>query len=653
MRQEKKNVTGLCAGKERGFSFLELLLVVGVMAGVSLGVARIAQDWEKKAENAKVAKNVATVHEAASAYVQSNFLNIWQNGFGENGTDLSTAVDFNGDGTIDDLDVCCVGASMELPLDPIAGSSMFLKDATGVLPVDFPGTNLFGHGMTVFLRDAGMVSGKRTIEVITVTFADATTPDAKEVSEMREIDVARIIGIKAGVIPERVDMVVSGTEEKIRGVLGGWETGESELAALFTASGHGSMVSPPAAGGTRAGSFLIVYQQVSYQEDVRDDVLYRVSIPGHPELNRMETNLDMTGRKISGVEYLVADNMQVQGNLELLAGDRSVGNTDDGAFVVGGNLRVEADESHINETTRYTDPADAIVDPSTGEVVDDRCKFQGGWRDGGIGNATLDPAAVGPCVVSGGVLTSRGAVVLDSFDAGGADLFAKALSSSGGISVSGSATASSLGLATLGSVGTINTNTYISFGSSAGPTLTVTGASNSNPAILTVPSHGFTTGDQVFLAGFADPWGSALAALGIDVASVTVIDGNTIALNGVDSSLFGAFVFGNLMSGGGNLYADNASVNNLNTGTMLVNAMTANTVMGDASTRIVTDAMQAGATLVVGGASASTASISGSIGTMTSCTAPVWMFSPYDVLVSAGVSSWSCMPGTYITIVRQ
>lgn len=563
MERKKKITDGMCARKESGFSFLELLLVVGLMAGVSLGVARIAQDWQKKSENTKVARNVTTVHEAASAYVRANFLNIWQNGFGENGTDLSTAVDFNGDGTIDDLDVCCVGASMELPLDPISGSSMFLKDATGVLPLDFPGTNSFGHGMTVFLRDAGMVSGKRTIEVITVTFADATTPDAKEISEMREIDTARIIGFRAGVIPERVDMVVSGAEEKIRGALGGWEIGESELATLFSANGHGSMVSPPAAGGTRAGSFLIVYQQVSYQEDVRDDVLYRVSIPGHPELNRMEANLDMEGRKISGVEYLVADNMQIQGNLTLLAGDRSVGNTDDGAFVIGGNLRVESDESHINETTRYVDPSDAIVDPATGEVVDDRCKFQGGWRDGGIGNAALDPAAVGPCVVTGGVLTSRESVVVDSFDAGGADLFARALSSSGGISVQGGAMVSNLSLTSLGSVDAVNTNTYTSL-----------------------------TGD---------------------------------------------------------LYTDNASVNNLNSGSLVANTMIANTVTGSAGTSITADTMQSG-NLAVNSASATTASISGSIGTLTSCYAPVSMLNPYDVLVAAGVSSWSCMPGTSILL---
>lgn len=390
-----------------------------------------------------LARRVTLVHDLSSSYVESNFIDIWQAGFGENGNDPATATDFNGDGTIDQNDICCVGAILELPIDEKPPNPRFLKDASGALAATFPRTTFMGHGITTFLRDAGIVGGKRTIELITVTFADATTPDSKPVDEIRAIEISRILGPRGGVIPERLDLSAPGPADLLRSAYGSWNLPASDLAALFTANGYGSMLSPPAGGGTRDGSFLILYEPVSYQDELKEDVLYKVSVPGRPELNRMEANLDMNQQAIRRIEYLDADNLRATGDVVLAEGDRQSGvpTTAGNAFVVGGHMRIESSESHVSATTRYTNPADAILDPVTGVVINDRCKLQGGWRDETGGSAAIDPVAAGPCNVEGGVLTIKGNAILDRLEANGASLSADAVSTPGGLTVSGNAIA--------------------------------------------------------------------------------------------------------------------------------------------------------------------------------------------------------------------
>jgi len=554
--------------QESGFSLLEMLLVVMISAVVVTGGTKIASDWQDQAENAKAAAELMTVQQAAKAYVEASFMDIWQNQFGENGTDLSSITDFNGDGVIDENDLCCVGTAIELPIDQKTGNPHYLKSTVGGLPADFPSTNIFGQSMTVLLRDAGIVGGKKTIEIFTITTPPDSAAEARTLPETKAREVARLIGSKGGVLPERINLSPPTPGEEITSFYGAWKVGTDALAMLFSTSGYGSLLAPAASGGSRTGSYPIVYDTLPYQNDIRDDVLYKVSIPGQPELNRMETNLDMSGHEISNTSYLVADNVQVAQNFILEEGDRQAGITSMSgeSMLVNGYIRIESGNTHISATTKYINAADAVLDPITGTIVDDRCKFQGGWRSGGGGLATIDPVAVGPCAVDGGVLTIAGNLDIDELIPNDATLYAQTLSTP---------------------EVTVFADAYAFIGDIT--TLESSGALSIQTNTLTLPESDLTVTGE---------------------ATVT-----TLSTTSITADTFETWTAN--MAGP------------LTTGTLAVNSATAQTV------------------------AAATANIGGSIGTLTSCTAPISVLTPQDILASQGLSTWSCLPGTSLTIKNE
>ncbi len=71
----------------------------------------------------------------------------------------------------------------------------------------------------------------------------------------------------------------------------------------------------------------------------------------------------------------------------------------------------------------------------------------------------------------------------------------------------------------------------------------ITGASNSNPAILTVPGHGYITGTKIYVNG-----AQGITQLNGLYYSITVVDSNHISLNGVDATGFGVWTSGGFTS---------------------------------------------------------------------------------------------------------
>lgn len=67
----------------------------------------------------------------------------------------------------------------------------------------------------------------------------------------------------------------------------------------------------------------------------------------------------------------------------------------------------------------------------------------------------------------------------------------------------------------------------------------ITGATQANPCLLTVTSHGRATGDQVMITSVA-----GMEELNGKIFTITVVDADTISLDGVDSSAFAAYTSG-------------------------------------------------------------------------------------------------------------
>ena len=68
---------------------------------------------------------------------------------------------------------------------------------------------------------------------------------------------------------------------------------------------------------------------------------------------------------------------------------------------------------------------------------------------------------------------------------------------------------------------------------------TITAATQANPCVITVAAHGRTTGDKVSITGVV-----GMTQLNNTVPTVTVVDPNTLSLNGVDSTAYTAYASG-------------------------------------------------------------------------------------------------------------
>jgi hypothetical protein len=75
-------------------------------------------------------------------------------------------------------------------------------------------------------------------------------------------------------------------------------------------------------------------------------------------------------------------------------------------------------------------------------------------------------------------------------------------------------------------------------------TKTITAATQTNPVTLTIAAHGYTTGTVAMTSAV-----TGMTQIASRLFTITVVDANTISLNGTDGTAFGAFTAGTLTTG--------------------------------------------------------------------------------------------------------
>jgi hypothetical protein len=73
---------------------------------------------------------------------------------------------------------------------------------------------------------------------------------------------------------------------------------------------------------------------------------------------------------------------------------------------------------------------------------------------------------------------------------------------------------------------------------------TITAATQTNPVTLTIAAHGYTTGTVAMTSGV-----TGMTQIANRLFTITVVDADTISLDGTDGTAFGAFTAGTLTTG--------------------------------------------------------------------------------------------------------
>lgn len=176
---------------------------------------------------------------------------------------------------------------------------------TNYLPAGFTDTNAFGQTFVVLARRVGT----NQLESIVLTTGGQT------IDEMGTREIAENLGAPGGFVPVTNTGIV-------QGVRGGWS---------LTLSNYGVN---PGAGHTASALFL-------QDGTLANDYLYRNAIAGKPELNRMNTALNMGGNDLNNAANITASGTaSISGDVNAGRNVNASGNVNlNGTVTARGDLR--------------------------------------------------------------------------------------------------------------------------------------------------------------------------------------------------------------------------------------------------------------------------------------------------------------------------
>lgn len=327
-----------------GFSLLELLLVIVVMALLMTGAIQIFNDWIEKSTNRTAVRQMLMVQNAAEEYVTANF------------STILTTIPNNGNATA-------------LPYATLRSS--------GYLPQNFPTHNIFRQPFAVVLINGGVTDQGDIIQVLSVTTDDS---EDRRVPETRLLDASLAGGPSIG-------MYSVTTAGAIRSSYGEWSVDQLSIQTVYN----------PSTPDNRNGGYLAAYGQVSVDDVTRSDYLYRVPMfdsAGNRlyQLNRMATDLDMGGHVMQSAAAMSVDQMRVEGEMVIegenitTAGFNPYALSVDEVFSVAGN--------------------DSRIGYAFSEDSDSNCRFVTIAGEVRVDDALVGPG--GTCLVVGGQMTVHG-----------------------------------------------------------------------------------------------------------------------------------------------------------------------------------------------------------------------------------------------------
>lgn len=437
---------------ESGLSLMEMLLVVALLSGIMLVLTLLLQNFMRKEHMASVAGQLAIVQKAVNESVSSiEQFNALYNHAEANGgvVEISILAPNNPNRTVNYAPTGNVSLEM--------GGAGFA--ASNIINAGFNPSN--PSNFTLFRDTLPIRASSYT--------AGIDGPQANDRREVRLTVVARIVGASPKAMEIMIASIDRVSEEDMRAIMahmdghGGYV---SEIAtdtaagsacrnaaqcALTARSAHGNWSSQLTAfAGTRwytiasgapasaaNGGYLVSYSYIN-EKMLTGDYLYRVAVPGSPELNRMHTGLNMAGNNIVGADNVeisntssspallvrnsvyaqgsvfVGNNLNVTGDLvsddDIMAGEIVLAPSYDTTTIIPpahGNIIVGGDfqSQNMNVSNHVSTRNDARIRQLTVPQISAAGNMQAG---------TVDSTAVGGGVIAQSLSVAGGAVNVDS-----------------------------------------------------------------------------------------------------------------------------------------------------------------------------------------------------------------------------------------------
>ncbi len=289
MHKSRRTVprTGTGAG-EAGFTLVEVLgaiLVAGLMLTLLTGVVQRGSVWMEQASAASHLRMVAEAFEGYASLHETELL-----------ADAGQA----------------------------SGPSVTLEDLAreGFLPQGFAATNLWNQDYVLHVRKIEL-----SFQAEGTEGGDGSDDDAQTISRLALVVLTS--GGRGSVYDADnatfLNVHVPGAAARA-GVHAGYIPGRDRdgVTASDLVSGQGSYVLPLAdlgiasPGPGHLGAYLVLGAR---EESSSDNFLHRVTVPGRPDLNQMETDLDMTGNAIVNTGFVRLDEHDLVAGSSPLAGE--------------------------------------------------------------------------------------------------------------------------------------------------------------------------------------------------------------------------------------------------------------------------------------------------------------------------------------------
>ena len=196
--------------------------------------------------------------------------------------------------------------SIATPTSPATITIAMLRN-TGYLPASFSDLNAYGQTYTI----RALEPTPDKLETLVVT------QSGEAIGEMSLLEISRLIGARGGYISKSSSSVATGT-------MSGWQV---SLASYGLSPGGGHLAT------------ALFFDEGS----VVNDYLYRNAVAGQPEVNRMNTSIDVNNNDLQNIKNTNTDNLNA-------TTAKVAGNTDtNGETYTGGWFRSKGDGGWYSE----------------------------------------------------------------------------------------------------------------------------------------------------------------------------------------------------------------------------------------------------------------------------------------------------------------